>query len=475
MDELAQRVLDSLRARRVDTASLAQCGATDPAADARALEDAATDPALASSIEAWLPALLTSASPGPGARSLVAIATACRDDGSELNADPALLARVVGNSHFLGRWLRRRPDWQDDLADADVPPPAAPEVDADWRELRIAKYRGLLRIAARDLAGRPFDDGLFELSDLADAILCRALGIAGEGRRTPALFALGKLGGRELNYSSDVDLLFVCDAAPDEHGHAAREDAAHVIRALQRGLVERTDEGFGYRVDLDLRPEGPAGALARGVEGTLGYYELRGAEWERQMLLRLRHVAGADSAAREFEHGLEPFVYRRTIDPGVIDAVREMKGRIESERREAGRDLERNIKEAPGGIRDVEFTVQALQLFYAGRQPELRTGNVFGAIAALSNAGLLPDDSATELESGYRWLRRAEHALQLAEEKQTAQLPVDDAARTAVARRMGYVEPKASAALHHFERDREGVQARVREHFEALVLGEAAR
>jgi glutamate-ammonia-ligase adenylyltransferase len=152
-----------------------------------------------------------------------------------------------------------------------------------------------------------------------------------------------------------------------------------------------------------------------------------------------------------------------------------MKGRIESERREAGRDLERNLKEAPGGIRDVEFTVQALQLFYAGRQPALRTGNVFAAIAALSQAGLLPGDSAAELESGYRWLRRAEHALQLAEEQQTAQLPKGEAARTAVARRMGYVEPAAEAALQHFERDREDVQARVREHFEALVLGATAR
>jgi glutamate-ammonia-ligase adenylyltransferase len=312
-------VLDSLRAGRIVTASLARCGATDPASDARAIEEAGDHPDLAEALDAWLPALLASASPGAGARALASIATAGRESGHPLRADPALLARVVGNSHFLGRWLARRPDWQDDLADADVPPPPDVAADADWRALRIAKYRGLLRVAARDLAGRPFDDGLFELSDLADAILCRGLELASAGRQTPALFALGKLGGRELNYSSDVDLLFVCDAPPDEHGHAAREDAAHVVRALQQGLEERTEEGFGYRVDLDLRPEGPAGSLARGVEGTLGYYELRGAEWERQMLLRLRHVAGADAAAREFERGLAPFVYRRTIDPGVIE------------------------------------------------------------------------------------------------------------------------------------------------------------
>jgi glutamate-ammonia-ligase adenylyltransferase len=475
VDELARRVIESLRVGAVDPAVLARAGAPQPAEDAHALRDAANDPDLSAQLDAWLPPLLTSASPGSGARRLVSIAAACRDTGHAMSADPALLARVAGNSHFLGRWLIRDPSWLADLSPASIPAPGGVDSDSDWSALRRTKYRGLLRVAARDLAGRPFDEGLVELSDLADAILRRALTIAADGKTPPALFALGKLGGRELNYSSDVDLLFVCDAPPDEHGHAAREDAARVVRALRHGLEERSEEGFGYRVDLDLRPEGPAGPLARGVEGTLGYYELRGAEWERQMLLRLRHVAGAPEAAREFQRGIEPFVYRRTIDPGVIGAVRAMKGRIESERRESGHDLDGNLKEAPGGIRDVEFTVQALQLFYAGRHPELRTGNVFAAIAALAEAGLLPKDSAAALEAGYRWLRRAEHALQLAEEQQTAQLPVHATSRTALARRMGYAEPEGEAALRHFERDRDDVQSRVREHFEALVLGETVR
>jgi glutamate-ammonia-ligase adenylyltransferase len=152
-----------------------------------------------------------------------------------------------------------------------------------------------------------------------------------------------------------------------------------------------------------------------------------------------------------------------------------MKGRIERERREAGRDVDANLKEGPGGIRDVEFTEQALQLFHAGRRPELRTGNVFAAIAALAGAGLLPDASASALEQGYRWLRRAEHALQLAEEQQTAQLPGDDAGRTALARRMGYDEAEGVAALAAFESDLARVRGEVRQQFEALVLGEAAR
>jgi glutamate-ammonia-ligase adenylyltransferase len=380
---------------------------------------------------------------------------------------------VAGNSRFLARWLARETGWIADLAEPVPPAPAPAPADADWRELRRTKYRGLLRVYARD-AVRPFDAGLGELSDLADGILRRALALAAGDHEPPALFALGKLGGQELNFSSDVDLLFVCEAPPDERGHDARERAAAVVRELKRRLDEPTADGFAYRVDLDLRPEGPPGALVRGVEGTLGYYELRGAEWERQMLLRLRHLAGSPGAARAFERGIEPFVYRRAIDPSVIDAVRAMKARIESERRERGRDLDANLKEAPGGIRDVEFTVQALQLFHAGWRPELRTGNVLAAIAGLARAGILPETSAEVLERGYRWLRRAEHALQLAEEQQTAQLPRDAAERTAVARRMGYAGAEAAQASREFEAELARTQSQVREQFEALVLGSRA-
>jgi glutamate-ammonia-ligase adenylyltransferase len=470
VNELARRVIESLRNGDPRVEDLARTGAPEPAADAEAIAAAARDPDLAAQLEHWLPALLASACAGAGARRLVALAAAHRERGSGAVVAGAALARVLGNSHVLGRWLVREPEWARDLAGELAPAPQPAPEDGDWSALRRAKYRGLLRVAARDLA-RPFEAGLAELSDLADGVLRRALALASGEREPPALFALGKLGGRELNFSSDVDLFFVCVASPDERGDAARESATAVIQELKRRLEERTDEGFAYRVDLDLRPEGPAGALVRGVEGTLAYYELRGAEWERQMLLRLRHLAGSPSAARGFERGIAPFVYRRAFDPTVIDAVRAMKVRIETERREHGRDVDNNLKEGPGGIRDVEFTVQALQLFHAGRNPELRTGNVLAAIAALARAQLLPEDSAAVLADGYRWLRRGEHALQLAEEQQTAQLPRDRAERAALARRMGYAEPAADEATLHFETDLARTRSRVREQFEALVLG----
>ncbi len=253
-----------------------------------------------------------------------------------------------------------------------------------------------------------------------------------------------------------------------------RAAAARTVQELKRRLEERTQDGFGYRVDLDLRPEGPPGPLVRSVDATLAYYELRGAEWERQMLLRLRPVAGSPAAREAFARGIEPFVYRKSIDPGVIRSVRAMKDRIERERRAAGRDLANNLKEAPGGIRDVEFTVQALQLFSAGRHPELRTGNVLDALDALEAQGFVPGEPAEALRDGYLWLRRAEHALQLAEEQQTARVPRDPADQIALARRMGYAEEAGEDARERWRADRERVHARVREQFEALVLEEAS-
>jgi glutamate-ammonia-ligase adenylyltransferase len=473
VNELARRVIESLRTGDPRAEDLALAGSRDPGADGAAIAMAARDPDLAPQIEHWLPPLLATASAGAGAGRLAELAAESRRRGRPLAHAGAPLAHVLGNSHFLGRWLLREPEWARDLADPLAPPPDPVPRDADWSALRRAKYRGLLRIAARD-AARPFADGLFELSDLADDVLRRALALASGEREPPALFALGKLGGRELNFSSDVDLMFVCDASPDDQGNAARESAGAVVREIKRRLDERTEEGFAYRVDLDLRPEGPAGALVRGVEGTLGYYELRGAEWERQMLLRLRHVAGSPRAAHAFALGIEPFVYRRAIDPGVIDAVREMKVRIETERRAHGRDIDANLKEGPGGIRDVEFTVQALQLFHSGRRPELRTGNVLAAIEALASAGILPAASAAVLADGYRWLRRAEHALQLREEQQTAQLPREAGERSALARRMGYADSTAVRATLRFEDDLARTRSQVREQFEALVLGSRA-
>jgi glutamate-ammonia-ligase adenylyltransferase len=167
---------------------------------------------------------------------------------------------------------------------------------------------------------------------------------------------------------------------------------------------------------------------------------------------------------------LQPFVFRAGIDPGAIRAVHTMKLRIEQERRNAGRDIEADLKEGPGGIRDVEFLVQALQLLVGGRHPEVRTGNVLAGLDALCEVQLLPERVAQALRAAYLWLRRAEHCLQLVEERQTQRFPRNADAQRGLARRMGYGEPEGAQARDRLLDDWTRVRTEVREHFEALVL-----
>jgi len=476
----AIRLIDAIRtAENVDevtTSILEGTTAGDPAEAARAFADAARDPNLCECLEAWVPSLITSARPAPGARALAALVAQRRELGSPLDVRsvPALPA-VLGASGFLTRRLAAHPEWIDEIAGEPPPPPDPQPIDADWDEIRRAKYRGLLRIAARDLGDRPFEASLSELSDLADRCLVAGLGCvtAETGGMPPALLALGKLGGRELNFSSDVDVLFLYQPAPGTDPHDEAERTARFVRRFKSNLEAPVEEGFGYRVDLDLRPEGPAGVLANPTEAALAYYESFGAEWERQMLLRLRAIGGPVAVSDAFAAGIEPFVYRRTIGPDVMRHVRDMKHRIEAERRDAGREPEWCLKEGPGGIRDVEFLVQAFQLLHAGHRPSLRTGNVLTALRELDALGLLPESIVASLRDAYLWLRRAEHALQLAEEQQTSRVPRDAVGQVGLARRMGYASEEAAAARSDFNDDWASVRNEVRAHFDALVLGEA--
>jgi len=476
MEPLAQHLMERLARGEPDPESFARVGAPDPEGAARAFVDAAGHPELSDALERWAPQLLLAARPEFGARSLSSVADAARERGAPLDlARVPQLPEVLGASNFLTRLLTRRPEW---LVELEGDPPEAPPegpVAEDWEAIRAAKYRGLLRITARDLAGRPFAESPTELSDLADRCLEAALALASRetGTPPPALMALGKLGGRELNYSSDVDLLFVYDP-PDEldpldYNHAV----SGLIRLLKTRLEQPTSEGFGYRVDLDLRPEGRTGVLANSVDAALSYYESFGAEWERQMLLRLRPLAGPEDAARAFADGIEPFVFRRLIDPGVLQHVRDMKTRIETERRQAGRDIDADVKEGPGGIRDVEFFVQSLQLFFGGREPGLRSGNVIQVLEELGRRGLLPENIAKALSGAYLWLRRVEHALQMVEERQKIRFPGEPGEQLALARRLGYPHPEGDLARASLLEDWTSVRNEVRGHFDALVLREA--
>jgi glutamate-ammonia-ligase adenylyltransferase len=206
------------------------------------------------------------------------------------------------------------------------------------------------------------------------------------------------------------------------------------------------------------------------VDAALTYYENLGRDWERQALIRMRHVAGPAAPAERFIGELQPFVYRRSLEPITLRAIHEMKLRIESERRQAGREVENDIKEGPGGIRDVEFLTQALQLFHGGRHPELRTGNVLDALDAMEQQHILPAPVSDSLRSAYLWLRRAEHAVQMLEERQTQRFPGDETGQLGLARRMGYSEAEGKRARARLLQDWDRVREEMRQHFDALVI-----
>ncbi len=464
---------DSVRRANPSVDALALVGEPDPISAAAAFRRAAGDPDLAVCISDWCPVLLTSARPHQAADRLADLASSRREAGRplEITQTPALPI-VLGSSDFLGRLLLRHLEWSDDLSGVTPSAPEAISEQADWSGIRAEKYRALLRIAARDLVGRPFVESLTELSDLADGCLAAAaaLTVRETGSDEPTVFALGKLGGRELNFSSDVDLMFLYDSPGGGRDPVRGQAASTFIRHFKKHLEEPSPDGFLYRVDLGLRPEGAAGALAQSIDSALSYYEVSGADWERQMLIRLRTLSGPPALGTEFHESIRPFVYRRSIDPSAIGAVREMKDRIESERRESGRDLEADLKEGPGGIRDVEFLVQSFQLFWGARNAALRTGNTLDGLAELTRQGLLPEATAAQLSHAYLWLRRAEHALQMADERQTQRFPREPAAQLRLARRMRYTDPAGDVARTRLLDDWQRYRGEVRAHFEDLVL-----
>jgi glutamate-ammonia-ligase adenylyltransferase len=323
--------------------------------------------------------------------------------------------------------------------------------------LRRFQRRELMRIAAADLMGRkPFAAVVAELSALADAVvdcaLTEAIAIIERRRGRPinariCVIALGKLGGHELNYSSDIDLMIVYDGhlplTPSigrteseplrgTGDNTPHDDTIAVVKEMLRILTESSSEGMLYRTDLRLRPDGSTGALALSRSATITYYERRGALWERQMLLRARVCAGdADLGAELFDR-LEPFVYPRTMLrlPSVLLA--DIHSRLAERWSDDG-----NVKHMRGGIRHIEFSLQALQMLHAQRHP-LRTPSTLSALAAFTAEHLLQPEEEALLRDAYVFLRRVEHVLQLEAFEQTHSLPTDAADLLRIAWTLGF-------------------------------------
>jgi glutamate-ammonia-ligase adenylyltransferase len=298
--------------------------------------------------------------------------------------------------------------------------------------LRRFRRRAMLRIAARDLGIATLDEVVHEITDVADACWSAACSRTPGGDRL-AVIALGKWGGRELNYSSDVDLLFV-HASPDDN-----EAAEEIATTLLKLVGEQTADGVALRVDAALRPGGRSAPLTRSLDATLAYYDHGSATWERQAMIKARAAAGDGDLGYAFVTGVTPFVYPEHLEPATIDDVRRTKVRLEEYIRQRGKELI-EVKRGRGGIRDVEFAVQLLQIVHGRRNATLRSPNTLAALQALADEGYVAAADAGALAEAYRFLRQLEHRLQIVRDLQTHDLPSDPHARTTIARSLGLVD-----------------------------------
>ncbi|HEY2827696.1 MAG TPA: bifunctional [glutamate--ammonia ligase]-adenylyl-L-tyrosine phosphorylase/[glutamate--ammonia-ligase] adenylyltransferase [Pirellulales bacterium] len=336
--------------------------------------------------------------------------------------------------------------------------------------LRRFKRRETLRIAYGDIIrGQRLEIVTGQISHLADAILEAAFRFArnileqkrGVPRRSDgqpsrfAVLAMGKLGGGELNYSSDIDLIFLYETDGETDGQRALSNVEffdRLARDLIKLLTEPTNLGTAYRVDLRLRPEGQHGPMVPSLESALHYYDVSGRTWERQAFLKARAAAGDLDFGQEFLRQLEPWIYRRYLSRADIAGIKALKRRIEQNVKSEGADL-RNVKTGHGGIRDIEFTIQFLQLLSGGDLPELHTGNTLIAIAMLENSGCFTHQERTILEENYAFLRKTEHRLQLMFDLQTHLLPISNQELRRLAIRMGYTDTPERPALDAFTAD----------------------
>jgi glutamate-ammonia-ligase adenylyltransferase len=348
-------------------------------------------------------------------------------------------ARLLGLSRAASDFFAAHPEELEALA--DLRPRHLDELIAEgdqavaavgpWSGLRRFRRRASYRAAARDLAGATLEEVVAELTVVAEACLHLAVR-AVDGADFLAVVGMGKLGGRELNYSSDVDVLFV-HRAPGGDEQARMSRAASELIAL---LTEPTAEGVALRVDPGLRPEGRAGPLSRSLESMVDYYAHHAATWERQALLKARPVAGDRALGQEFVRAAGSSVFLAILPASAIEDVRASKSRIEELVRASGKErLE--LKRGRGGIRDVEFAVQLLQLVHGRRYESLRVTGTLAALSALAEEGFVSQSDAEALADSYRFLRRLEHRLQMVRDLQTHELPDDWRALGPLSRAMG--------------------------------------
>jgi glutamate-ammonia-ligase adenylyltransferase len=316
----------------------------------------------------------------------------------------------------------------------------------NFRALRVWKHREMTRIALRELANAaPLEETTAELSQVAEICVAevykhcnaRLRETIGSPGSDFAVLALGKLGGRELNHSSDVDLLFLYA----DEGHVGRFSHHEWYNRLGEKIVEifsiPDPEGPLLRIDLRLRPEGSAGPLARSLEGLENYYAGFGETWERLALIKARGMCGSRELAYEFLRQLQPFIYPKSPTPDLLDEIAAIKRRIEREVAKSD-SLERDVKLGCGGIREIEFVVQTLQFIHGARHTFLQDPSTLSALRALARLELIPRKEVLDLDRSYRFLRQVEHRLQIDSEQQTHTVPRDQEAVRRLALSLGF-------------------------------------
>ncbi len=426
------------------------------------------------------------AAPEDALQVLADLAAEHPDAFVDVCSDEAWRDRVVavaGTSGPLGRLLAQHPAALRALErDADVEAEQVGEVvelavrqagPGDDRARAVATIRRHVTaaIAARDLTERAsVDQVASDLAALAEGVLTGTLAavhdhVAGEEHAARiAVIGMGKLGGQELNYVSDVDVVYV--HAPTGEGEqaerAASREATEVLTEVMRILNASTTMGRAYEIDPTLRPEGRHGALSRTLDGFEAYWDRWAKTWEFQALLKARPVAGDRELGRAFVDAAASRVWPERLEPGVVDEIRRMKARVEA-KPEVRRDGERQVKLGPGGLRDIEFAVQLLQLVHGRHDRRLRLTGTLPALTALANGGYVADEDASAFSDAYRQLRRVEHRLQLAHERRTHTIPQDDERRDWLARSLGYRATADAPAREPFLRDLRRVQATVRD------------
>jgi glutamate-ammonia-ligase adenylyltransferase len=381
-----------------------------------------------------------------------------------------MLPQVLASSDFVHRYLATSDEKVQALFDSGILTTRYPHghftnllaelfvpdatQDELMRGLRLLRIRETVRIAFRDLAAwADLDETLADTSDLAEACIRQVVDWAhtqlvekhGEPRSKEGVaqrlvvLGMGKLGGRELNFSSDIDLIFTYPQSGMTDGARALDNQQFFIRLGQlviKMLNEVTVDGFVYRVDMRLRPFGDSGPLASNFDSLEHYYLTHGREWERYALIKARVVGGDDEAASELSDTLRPFVFRRYLDYGAIEELRDMKAMIDRQARAKGQ-LD-NVKLGPGGIREIEFIGQSFQLVRGGRDADLQARGIREVLATIADRELISSANVYRLLKAYAFLRRTENHIQMFADQQAHSLPDDAHAQLRLAFSMGF-------------------------------------